>query len=92
MGSDVTNLKVDGGVVNSNLCMQIQADVSDMPINIPEYVETTSIGAAIGAKKYVENVDIESIKAIVKYNVVEPKSTDEHDKLKKMWIDAVSRT
>lgn len=66
MGHAVTNLKVDGGVVNSRLCMQIQADVAGIPVSIPEQLETTSIGAAIAAKKYVENVDIESIKSIVK--------------------------
>lgn len=32
----VTNLKVDGGVVNSLLCMQIQADIAGIPVSIPE--------------------------------------------------------
>ncbi|KAI8608914.1 hypothetical protein BC830DRAFT_1153297 [Chytriomyces sp. MP71] len=42
-------LKVDGGLTASDLCMQIQADVLDIPVERPTMAETTAFGAAIAA-------------------------------------------
>ena len=39
-------LRVDGGAVKNNLLMQMQADVSGLPVVRPKNVETTSLGAA----------------------------------------------
>ena len=40
------SLRVDGGAVKNNLLMQIQSDVSGLPVVRPENVETTALGAA----------------------------------------------
>lgn len=45
-GIELEALKVDGGASANNLLMQIQADVSNAPVNRPKCVETTAMGAA----------------------------------------------
>jgi glycerol kinase len=42
-------LKVDGGVTENDLCMQIQADVLGVPVSRPVVAETTALGAAYAA-------------------------------------------
>ncbi|CEI60729.1 Glycerol kinase [Fusarium venenatum] len=42
-------LAVDGGLSNSDLCMQTQADISGVPVDRPAMRETTALGAAIAA-------------------------------------------
>lgn len=39
-------LKVDGGACANNFLMQFQSDILDAPVNRPECVETTAMGAA----------------------------------------------
>ena len=48
-GHKLTELKVDGGMSNSALCMQTQADFIGVPIIRPKMRETTALGAAIAA-------------------------------------------
>ena len=48
-GHKLTELKVDGGMSNSELCMQTQADLANIPIVRPQMRETTALGAAIAA-------------------------------------------
>ncbi|CAG8738727.1 9440_t:CDS:1, partial [Acaulospora morrowiae] len=43
------SLKVDGGMTNSDLCMQIQADILGIDVERPKMRETTALGAAIAA-------------------------------------------
>lgn len=45
-GMEQAVLKVDGGASANNLLMQMQADISDVPVNRPKCVETTAMGAA----------------------------------------------
>ena len=45
-GLDLTALKVDGGASRNNFFMQVQADISNAPLNRPKCVETTAMGAA----------------------------------------------
>lgn len=45
-GIELSALKVDGGASANNLLMQMQADISDAPVNRPMCVETTAMGAA----------------------------------------------
>lgn len=53
-GSKLSELKVDGGMSNSALCMQTQADLVSIPIVRPKMRETTALGAAIAAGFAVE--------------------------------------
>lgn len=47
MGAPITEHRVDGGVSNSNLLMQIQADLSREPVYRAKNKETTALGAAL---------------------------------------------
>jgi glycerol kinase len=48
-GVKLTELAVDGGMSNSDLCMQTQADIIQIPVDRPKMRETTALGAAIAA-------------------------------------------
>jgi glycerol kinase len=48
-GVELSRLKVDGGMVNNNLLMQIQADILNVPVIRPKMTETTALGAAYAA-------------------------------------------
>lgn len=48
-GVELTELKVDGGMVNNELLMQFQANVLDVPVVRPRVAETTALGAAYAA-------------------------------------------
>lgn len=45
-GSQVTELRVDGGACVNNLLMQFQADLLGIPVVRPQVIETTALGAA----------------------------------------------
>jgi glycerol kinase len=46
---DIAELRVDGGMTASDLLMQFQADVLDVPVVRPTIAETTALGAAYAA-------------------------------------------
>ncbi len=48
-GHRLPSLKVDGGMVENDLLMQIQADVLNVPVIRPRIAETTALGAAYAA-------------------------------------------
>jgi glycerol kinase len=48
-GVDLTELRVDGGMVGNELLMQFQADILDVPVIRPKIAETTALGAAYAA-------------------------------------------
>ncbi|WP_265733320.1 FGGY-family carbohydrate kinase, partial [Acinetobacter baumannii] len=48
-GVHVEVLKVDGGVTANSLCMQLQADILNVPVGRPVVAETTALGAAYAA-------------------------------------------
>jgi glycerol kinase len=48
-GVELTELKVDGGMVNNELLMQFQADQLGVPVVRPVVAETTALGAAYAA-------------------------------------------
>ncbi|TKA75455.1 hypothetical protein B0A49_05712 [Cryomyces minteri] len=45
----LSELAVDGGMSNSDLCMQTQANIIGIPVDRPAMRETTALGAAIAA-------------------------------------------
>ena len=45
-GIELQELRVDGGAVANNFLMQFQADVLGVPVERPEVIETTAMGAA----------------------------------------------
>ena len=48
-GVKLESLRVDGGMVENNLLMQLQADILDKPVVRPTVRETTALGAAYAA-------------------------------------------
>jgi glycerol kinase len=48
-GHKLEGLAVDGGMSTSNLAMQTQADIIQIPVDRPMMRETTALGAAIAA-------------------------------------------
>ena len=48
-GVDLTELRVDGGMVANELLMQFQADILDVDVVRPKVAETTALGAAYAA-------------------------------------------
>jgi glycerol kinase len=48
-GHKLEGLAVDGGMSNSDLTMQTQADIIGIPVDRPVMRETTALGAAIAA-------------------------------------------
>ncbi|WP_309130543.1 glycerol kinase GlpK [Brevibacterium sp.] len=59
-GVELTELKVDGGMVGNETLMQFQADLLGVPVIRPQVVETTALGAAYAAGiavKYWEGED-----------------------------------
>ncbi|MEO7015190.1 MAG: glycerol kinase GlpK [Leifsonia sp.] len=59
-GVDLTELKVDGGMIANNTLMQFQADLLGVPVVRPVVAETTALGAAYAAglaTGFWENLD-----------------------------------
>lgn len=48
-GLAIASLKVDGGAVENNLLMELQATISETKIIRPKVIETTAFGAALAA-------------------------------------------
>jgi glycerol kinase len=45
-GKAITELRVDGGATKNSFLMQFQADILNVPVLLPEIVESTALGAA----------------------------------------------
>eukprot|EP00835_Amoeboradix_gromovi_P006129 NODE_668_length_5368_cov_0.471626.p2 type:complete len:504 gc:universal NODE_668_length_5368_cov_0.471626:1681-170(-) len=45
----LSQIKVDGGVCNSNILMQLQSNMSQLPVLRPNMRETTALGCAVAA-------------------------------------------
>lgn len=52
-GLPIDELKVDGGAAANQFLMQFQADLLRIPVHIPKILETTALGAALLAGKYL---------------------------------------
>ncbi|KAI4253397.1 MAG: hypothetical protein LQ352_003716 [Teloschistes flavicans] len=92
-GHKLTELAVDGGMSNSDLCMQSQADIINIPVDRPVMRETTALGAAIVAGFAVDVwKEFEELKEINKEDrtVFQPRvSQEESGKMYKRWTKAV---
>ncbi|GAB7347668.1 hypothetical protein MBLNU459_g4532t1 [Dothideomycetes sp. NU459] len=93
-GHRLSDLAVDGGMSNSNICMQTQANIIGIPVNRPAMRETTALGAAIAAGFAVDIwKEFSELKAINQKDrkVFEPDITpEESQKMFKKWERAVS--
>ena len=89
------SLKVDGGAVANNLLMQFQADVLGVPVDRPQVIETTALGAAylaglaVGVWNNKEELR-NSWKLDTRFEAKMP--ADEAVKLYKGWTKAVKHS
>lgn len=92
-GHKLEKLAVDGGMSNSDLCMQLQADIIRIPVDRPVMRETTALGAAIAAgfavgtwKEFDELKELnKEDRTIFKPNI----DTKNSEKMFKKWERAV---
>ncbi len=93
-GIPLKALKVDGGACANNLLMQFQSDILKVPVERPEIIETTALGAAYLAGLAVGFWSKEDIAE--KWHLdqrFEPEmDSAESDKLYHAWGVAVKRT
>jgi len=94
-GVELTELKVDGGMVNNELLMQFQADQLGVDVVRPKVAETTALGAAYAAGIAIGFWNGE---ADVTANWVEDKRWTpsmpeaERERLYRSWKKAVTKT
>lgn len=93
-GIKLQALKVDGGAVANNLLMQFQSDILHVPVERPQVIETTALGAAYlaGLAVGVWNSKEDLIKNWQLNHRFEPEMSEEQrDKLYSGWKKAVKR-
>ena len=89
------NILVDGGMTNSSLLMQIQADVLGRQLKVANFTEATAWGAALAAGSHlgVYN-DLENFSASQGgYRLYNPKmSEDNRDSLRNRYANVIPRS
>ncbi|MBO3100874.1 glycerol kinase GlpK [Cellulomonas fengjieae] len=94
-GVDLTELKVDGGMVQNELLMQFQADILGVTVIRPKIAETTALGAAYAAGIAVGfwNGEQDVIDNWAEDKRWEPTmDADERDRQYRLWKKAVTKT
>jgi len=94
-GVDLTELKVDGGMVANDALMQFQADILGVPVIRPKVAETTALGAAYAAGIAVGfwSGEQDVIDNWAEDKRWEPSmDTDERDRQYRLWKKAVTKT
>jgi glycerol kinase len=94
-GIKLAELKVDGGAVENNMLMQFQADILGVPVDRPQVIETTALGAAYlaGLATGVWSSREELKQSWKLDNRFEPAmAKDEADQLYKGWCKAVKHS
>ncbi|HEY0260337.1 MAG TPA: glycerol kinase GlpK [Lacisediminihabitans sp.] len=94
-GVDLTELKVDGGMIANNTLMQFQADILGVPVVRPVVAETTALGAAYAAGLAVGFwSDLDELRANWQEDSRWTPNMDdaERDRQLRLWKKAVTRT
>ncbi|OJD21709.1 glycerol kinase [Blastomyces percursus] len=92
-GEKLKELTVDGGLSASDICMQSQSDIIQMPIERPQMHEITALGAAIAAG-YAIGIfkDLDALRGMNKSSrtVFKPQIAEsESSRMYKQWSKAV---
>jgi len=93
-GIQLQSLNVDGGASANNYLMQFQADILNTPVNRPEIIESTALGAAFmaGIKTgFWKKEELKNVKAMNKVFSPNMKHTIA-DKKYLLWQEAVKRS
>lgn len=99
-GNDLAHLKVDGGMTNGDLAMQILADLGGFGVVRPEMRESTALGSALlaGAAVKLYGWDLSKPETLAQVNTKGSKEFVPHlaeeDRQKKWqgWLRAVERS
>ncbi len=94
-GVALTQMRVDGGITASDLCMQLQADVMGIEIVKPLITETTALGAAYAAGLaigYWQSLDEVKANWSESKRWAPLKNVQERANGAARWKDAVART
>jgi len=93
VGLSLTSLKADGGVSANATLMQFQADILGIPVEVPENIETTALGAAFLAglscgfwQSTAELAELRRVKRVFEPSL----SEDERKNLLEGWRAAVA--
>ena len=94
LGKPLKSLNVDGGAAANDLLMQVQADLLEVQLRRPKFLETTSLGAVfaagLGAGIWTDLADIE--KTWKEDRVFKPQmKAKEREVMLKHWHSAVAR-
>lgn len=95
LGSNITELRVDGGAVVNDLLMQFQADVLGVPVYRPKVMETTALGAAYLAglaTGYWSDIDEIKNQWSLDMCFTPTMETEKVQKLLKKWSKALERS
>lgn len=93
-GLDLRELRVDGGACANNFLMQFQADILDVPVERPQIIETTALGAAClaglaaGVWKDQESL---AARRMVDRRFTPEMTKDNRDRLYGRWKKALGR-
>ena len=94
-GSDIVELKVDGGATSNELLMQMQSDISNCTVNRAIVQETTVLGAAfiagIGSGIWDSRSDIAAMWESERVYTPLMTEIERSNKFKK-WLKAVERS
>jgi glycerol kinase len=94
-GVDLTELKVDGGMIANNTLMQFQADILGVPVVRPVVAETTALGAAYAAGLATGFwSDLDELRANWQEDSrwTPNMDPDERDRQIRLWKKAVTKT
>jgi len=87
------HLRVDGGMTNSTIMLQRQADLLEVPVERPAMSETTALGAALASAVGVGIIKPHEIKNLSAVERFEPSlSSDEVNSRVKLWDRAVQKS
>ena len=94
-GVPLTKLRVDGGAAVSDLLMQMQTDILDVPVERPKVLESTALGAAymagLATGAFESLADLESHREVDR-DFHPRMSKEERERNMKQWHKAVERS
>ncbi|KAI7856970.1 hypothetical protein BDC45DRAFT_544467 [Circinella umbellata] len=95
-GKPLKSLKVDGGMSNSDLAMQIQSDILGIQVDRPAMRETTALGSAIAAGLAVgvwkDVHDMDKVNTENRSLFISKITQEKREKLYDGWKEAVKRS
>ncbi|MDO5733534.1 MAG: glycerol kinase GlpK [Eubacteriales bacterium] len=94
-GVKLKSLRVDGGAAQNNLLLQFQADLSNLPVERPECIESTALGAAflagLAVAFWASRAELKSL--VHQTEVFQPNLAEAtREKILADWAEAVKRS